>query len=87
MFWLFIFGLAAISAGLSFVIFDHVLIFSTSLIGSYSFVRGISLYAGGYPNEFTLAELIQQGLYKEIDVLFYAYFCAIVVIFVVGVIV
>jgi hypothetical protein len=27
---------------------------STSLIGAYLTVRGISAYAGGYPNEFTV---------------------------------
>ena len=57
-FWLLIIGLCLVFAGLSFVIFDHILIISTTLIGSYAFVRGISLYAGGYPNEFTLAELL-----------------------------
>jgi|LakMenEpi03Aug12_release.lakeMendotaPanAssembly.Ray.scaffolds.fasta_scaffold2860364_1 hypothetical protein len=34
---------------------------STSLIGAYLTVRGISAYAGGYPNEFTL----YIGLTKE----------------------
>jgi hypothetical protein len=57
------------------------------LIGSYAFVRGISLYAGGYPNEFTLAELLKQGLYKDISWVFYLYLIAIVVIFVVGVVI
>jgi uncharacterized membrane protein len=57
-FWLFIVGMTLIAAGLSFVIFDHILIASTSMIGSYAFVRGISIYAGHYPNEFTLAEMI-----------------------------
>ena len=57
-FWVLIVGFAAVFAALSFFIFAHVLIISTSLIGSYAFVRGISLYAGHYPNEFTLASLI-----------------------------
>ena len=63
-FWVLIIGLAIVFAGLSFFIFDYILIGSTSLIGSYAFIRGISLYAGGYPNEFTLAELIKQGLFS-----------------------
>ncbi len=45
-------------AALSFKIYDFILIGSTSMIGSYLFIRGISLYAGGYPNEFTLAEML-----------------------------
>jgi len=35
---------------------------STSLIGAYLTVRGISAYAGGYPNEFT----IYVGFKKEV---------------------
>lgn len=54
-----ILGFAAVAAALSFFIFDHILIGSTSLIGAYALVRGISLYAGGYPNEFTLADMIK----------------------------
>lgn len=86
-FWLFLVGLAALFAGLSLIMFDHILIASTSLIGSYAFVRGISLYAGRYPNEFTLAELLQKDLYEEIDPVFYAYFAAIVVMCTLSVIV
>lgn len=33
---------------------EAVKIYSTSLIGSYFFVRGISIYAGGFPDEFAL---------------------------------
>lgn len=62
-FWLFIVALAVIFGALSFVIYDHIIIISTTMIGSYAFVRGISLYAGGYPNEFTVAQMLQQGLY------------------------
>lgn len=57
-FWITIVGFAAVFAALSFFIFDYILIGSTSLIGSYALVRGVSLYAGGYPNEFTLAALL-----------------------------
>lgn len=86
-FWLFLVGLAALFAGLSLIMFDHILIASTSLIGSYAFVRGISLYAGRYPNEFTLAEMLQKDLYNEIDPVFYAYFAAIIVMCTLSVIV
>jgi len=48
-------GCAIIAAVLSFFIYEHVLINMTSFGGAYMLVRGISLYAGGFPNEFTLA--------------------------------
>jgi hypothetical protein len=75
-------GFAAVFALLSFFIYDHILIASTSLIGCYSLIRGISLYAGGYPNEFTLAELLKQGLYSQIGYTFYIYLAAMAVVFV-----
>ncbi len=84
-FWVTIIGFAAIFAALSFFIFDHILIGSTSLIGAYALIRGISLYAGGYPNEFTLAELIKQGLFKEINFTFYIYLVGILIVFIGGV--
>jgi hypothetical protein len=61
-FWIFIVICAGVCAGLSLLAYDHALIMSTSIIGSYMFIRGISLYAGGYPNEFTLETLIKNGL-------------------------
>lgn len=81
MFFVTIIGLGTVFAGLSFYIYDHILIGSTSLIGSYAFIRGISLYAGGYPNEFTIAELIKQGLYSSISPWFYAYLVALILVF------
>jgi len=61
-FWVFLVLFALVFASLSCCMFDHILIISTSLVGAYGFVRGISMYAGGYPNEFTLVDLIKNGL-------------------------
>jgi len=33
---------------------DDLVITSTALLGAYGFFRGISLFAGGFPNEITL---------------------------------
>jgi energy-converting hydrogenase Eha subunit E len=57
-FWCVCVGCAIVAAALVFIAYNHAIILSTSLIGSYFFVRGISLYAGGYPNEFTLMKQI-----------------------------
>lgn len=50
-----------ICAALTFKIFDHTMILTTSLLGSYAMVRGISCYAGHYYNEFTIIELLKSG--------------------------
>jgi len=48
---------------------EAVKIYSTSLIGSYFFIRGISLYAGGFPDEFALV----NGGDPKIHPAFYGY--------------
>lgn len=53
-FWSISVACAIIAAVLSFFMFEHVLILGTSFGGAYMLVRGVSLYAGGFPNEFTL---------------------------------
>jgi Domain of unknown function (DUF4203) len=40
---------------------DEVIVMSTSLSGSYMLVRPLSWMLGGFPNEFTLYLLIEQG--------------------------
>jgi len=45
---------------------DEVIIFGTSCLGSYLFIRGISFYAGGYPNEFVVAKYIDSGKNAEV---------------------
>lgn len=55
------FGLGAVTAGLAFLFKDHIVIFTTALIGSYITIRGISMFAGGFPNEFTLYQQILNG--------------------------
>jgi hypothetical protein len=77
-------GFALILAVLSFKYFDKVLIFGTALIGSYSFVRGISLFAGHFPNEILVMQQLGQGIKPTFDNIFYAYMAGIVVLFVLG---
>jgi len=52
--------LALVGAGLAYVLHDHILIISTSLCGAYGAVRAVSAYLGGYPNEFTIAQEIED---------------------------
>lgn len=35
---------------------EYIKIFSTSMIGAYCMVRGVTCYTGGFPNEFTTIE-------------------------------
>ena len=48
-------------------------------MGAYLFWRGISLYAGGFPNEFDLIEQVQAGAKPHVNPWFYAYLVAIII--------
>ncbi|CAI2360851.1 unnamed protein product [Moneuplotes crassus] len=65
--------------------YEYVLIFSSSILGAYFFIRGISLEFGGYPNELDILEQVKHGAYVEIPWTFYLYFLAMVLCFLVGV--
>ena len=43
----------------------YMVVLATSLVGSYAFVRGISIYAGGYPDETYVMTLINKGEYEQ----------------------
>lgn len=77
-FWIVCISCAVIAGLLTICLFDWVLIVMTAFAGSYCFWRGISMYAGGFPNEFTLAKEIQEGSIDSIPGWFYAYMVAIV---------
>lgn len=49
-----IFGVAILSSILYFTLQDYMIIITSAIFGSYIFIRGISLYAGGYVDEFTV---------------------------------
>jgi len=80
------FGLAIALAYTAFKHFNAIVIFGTSLIGSYSFIRGISIFAGHYPNEVMIFNQLSNGVKPELDGYFYLYFSGIVVMFVLGVV-
>ena len=79
LFWTVALGCAFVAAALTFCIYNHVLILMTSFAGAYGFWRGVSLFAGGFPNEFTLAKEIEEGDTSSITGWFYAYMAAIIV--------
>ena len=46
---------------LAYFIRDYIIIFATSFIGAYAFIRGISLFAGHFPSEYTVMDLKKRG--------------------------
>lgn len=62
---------------------DIIIIIATSFIGSYTLIRGISLFAGHFPSEFTIMDLKAQGEDEQLKKLFtwrvYVYLVFIVI--------
>ena len=52
---------------LSYFIKNFIIIFATSFIGAYTLIRGISLFAGGFPSEFTVMDLKQREELEQLD--------------------
>lgn len=57
-FYLLVIGLGIVFGLIALWQYKIVLIFGTAFLGSYAMVRGVSLFIGGYPNEFTLISKI-----------------------------
>ena len=70
---------------------NFIVIFATSFIGAYVFIRGISIFAGGFPNEGTIIDLIEKKEFASLKNLLtwkvYIYFAAIIICFVIGMVV
>jgi len=86
LFWTICIALAVIGFAISFWKYKIILIISTAILGSYLVIRGVSLFIGGYPNEFTLISQIKNG--NTASLLhwpFYLYLAAILVMSIGGI--
>ena len=74
----------------TYCIRDKIVIIGTSFIGAYCFIRGISLFGGHFPDEFTIADLINNKEYELLKDLLtwhaYVYLSFIVIITVLSII-
>lgn len=79
-YWILIVALAIVFGALAFFLEKFVIQLMTSFIGSYLMIRGISLFAGGFPNEIELHEQIESGAldWSTLDKAIYAYLSGIV---------
>jgi len=76
--------LGAGGAFLSYKYYDLIVILSTAMLGAYTFVRGISLFAGGFPNEVEVIQKLANGIATNIPYQFYLYTAGIIVLFGLG---
>jgi hypothetical protein len=64
----------------------HIIVYMTAFLGAYAFVRGISIWAGHFPNEIALYGQISSGTFEGLEPQFYGYLAGIVVLGICGVI-
>lgn len=69
---------------LSYTQGEKIKILGTSFIGSYAFIRGISILAGHFPNEIFIQQQLSAGYTPTFDWQFYVYLASIGVLFVMG---
>ena len=67
---------------ITYKIEEVVVIMLTSFIGSYALIRGISLYAGGFPSEASLQEELASHAitWEQMPKVFYGYLAGIVLL-------
>lgn len=61
-----------------------LVVYLSAFIGAYSFVRGISTFAGHYPSEVALYGQISSGTYTGLEWQFYLYLASILVLGILG---
>jgi len=74
--------LGALGGGCLGKIFNrHVRSIGTAFIGSYLIIRGIGMYAGGYPSE---TDMIKHGSHAAKGAAFWYYFSGLIVLTIIG---
>jgi hypothetical protein len=78
--------LGAVGVGYLVYKYDKLLIvYLTSFIGAYALVRGISMFAGSFPNEIFLYQQLTNGAFDGLGYEFYLYLAAMAVAGIAGV--
>lgn len=69
---------------LTFKYAKEVIILSTSLTGSYMIIKPISWIFGGFPNEFILYQMVQDGQIPTVPWTFFIYLFFIIALAILG---
>jgi drug/metabolite transporter (DMT)-like permease len=85
-YWVTIVLLGVVAGIIGYFLYNHAIIIATGIIGSYLFIRGISLYAGGYPNEVVIIEKIKNGFPSGFPPSFYGYLAGFAVLTIISIV-
>jgi len=73
------------AAVITYKVFEPAIIAATAVIGAYFLIRGVSVYAGHYYNEFTIINELKAGAITNIDPYYWAYVGGFALLTVVGI--
>lgn len=81
-YWTIVASSGGILAVIAYYVEKQTIMFVTAFTGSYFMIRGVSVYAGGFPNEVDLQEDITNGSmdWNSFDKSFYGYLAGIFVL-------
>ena len=52
---------------LAIYLLNHAVMLGSSVVGSYSFIRGLGIFIGGFPNEILVYAELQNGSYADVS--------------------
>lgn len=79
-FWIFVILMGVLGGLLGYFAFNHAVIISTSIIGSYLLIRGFSLFfPGTFPDEALIIEQIKHGQIADFPPAFYGYLAGFII--------
>lgn len=62
----------------------RIIVYLTAFLGAYALIRGISIFAGKFPNEIVLYGQLSSGTFEGLGYEFYLYLASIAVLGIVG---
>lgn len=78
------FGFAIVGAFVAWKFGQAVIVYLTAFVGAYALVRGVSVFAGHFPNEITLFQELSAGTFT-FENAFYGYLFGFAVLTIVGI--
>lgn len=83
-FWIIASASFVLPFGFAFIMSNYIIIISTAILGGYFTIRGISAFAGNFPNEFTIVQELQNGALESLPWQFYLYLVGMIGVAAIG---
>jgi hypothetical protein len=79
LYWIWVVGMGLATGVLGYLLYNHAVIIATAVVGAFLLIRGISFYAGGFPDIALVIEQIKHGQTPSFNNAFYGYLAGFIV--------